>query len=79
MQLVWAENVVRHTNRPVLILTPLAVGAQTVREAAKVLVDRKLLVVEARAEAGAQAKSRYVRLADKAAAIMADFRATVPA
>jgi hypothetical protein len=35
MQLVWAENVVRHTNRPVLVLTPLAVGAQTVREAEK--------------------------------------------
>jgi hypothetical protein len=34
-QLVWAENVVRHTNRPVLILTPLAVGRQTVREAEK--------------------------------------------
>lgn len=33
MQLVWAENVVRHTNRPVLILTPLAVSSQTVREA----------------------------------------------
>lgn len=35
MQLVWAENVIRHTNRPVLILTPLAVAAQTVREAEK--------------------------------------------
>lgn len=35
MQLVWAENVVRKTGRPVLILTPLAVAAQTVREAAK--------------------------------------------
>ena len=35
MQLVWAENVVRHTNRPVLILTPLAVSHQTVREADK--------------------------------------------
>lgn len=35
VQLVWAENVVRHTNRPVLILTPLAVGPQTVREAEK--------------------------------------------
>jgi len=34
-QLVWAENVVRHTNGRVLILTPLAVGAQTVREADK--------------------------------------------
>ena len=35
MQLVWAENVVRHTNKPVLIVTPLAVSAQTVREAGK--------------------------------------------
>lgn len=35
MQLVWAENVVRHTNRPVLILTPLAVSHQFVREATK--------------------------------------------
>ncbi len=35
MQLVWAENVVRHTNRPVMILAPLAVTQQTAREAAK--------------------------------------------
>lgn len=35
MQLVWAENVVRHTNGRVLILTPLAVTSQTVREAEK--------------------------------------------
>lgn len=35
MQLVWAENVVRHTNRPVLIATPLAVGQQIVREGEK--------------------------------------------
>jgi hypothetical protein len=35
MQLVWAENVVRKTNKPVLIITPLAVGGQTVREADK--------------------------------------------
>lgn len=34
-QLVWAENVVRHTNRPVLILTPLAVTSQTIREGEK--------------------------------------------
>lgn len=34
-QLVWAENVVRYTNKPVLILTPLAVAGQTVREADK--------------------------------------------
>jgi hypothetical protein len=34
-QLVWAENVVRHTNRPVVLLAPLAVTQQTAREAAK--------------------------------------------
>jgi hypothetical protein len=34
-QLVWAENVVRHTNGRVLVLAPLAVGPQTVREADK--------------------------------------------
>jgi hypothetical protein len=39
MQLVWADNVVRHTNKPVVILTPLAVAAQTVREAEKFGID----------------------------------------
>ncbi len=38
-QLVWAQNVVQHTNRPVLILTPLAVSHQTVREAEKFGID----------------------------------------
>lgn len=35
IQLAWAENVVRHTNQPVALLTPIAVGRQTVREAEK--------------------------------------------
>ena len=35
LELAWAENVVRHTNRPVLLLTPLAVSSQTLREAAR--------------------------------------------
>lgn len=35
MQLVWAENVARKTGGRVLILTPLSVAKQTVREAAK--------------------------------------------
>jgi hypothetical protein len=35
MQLVWAQNVVQKTNRPVLILTPLAVSHQTIREGEK--------------------------------------------
>ena len=39
MQLVWSENVIRKTNRPVLILTPLAVSAQTIRESAKFGID----------------------------------------
>jgi hypothetical protein len=39
MGLVWAENVVRHTNGNVLILTPPAVGAQMVLEADKFDID----------------------------------------
>ena len=35
MQLVWAENVVRKTNGRVLLLTPLAVAAQTIKESEK--------------------------------------------
>ena len=35
MQLAWADVVVKHTNRPVLLLTPLAVGGQTIKEAEK--------------------------------------------
>jgi hypothetical protein len=35
MQLVWAQNVALHAGKPVLILTPLAVAAQTVREGQK--------------------------------------------
>lgn len=41
-QLVWAENVVRHTNGRVLVLTPLAVAQQTVREADKFGVEATL-------------------------------------
>ena len=41
MQLVWAENVVRKTNGRVLILTPLAVSAQTAQEGAKFGVEVK--------------------------------------
>lgn len=35
MQLVWAQNILQKTNKPVLILTPLAVSSQTLREADK--------------------------------------------
>lgn len=40
-QLVWAENVVRKTNGNVLVLTPLAVSAQTVREGNKFKIECK--------------------------------------
>jgi len=39
MQLTWAQNVVEKTNGRVLILTPLAVAFQTVREGEKFGVD----------------------------------------
>lgn len=35
VQLVWAENIVRQTNGRVLVVTPLAVSQQTIREGAK--------------------------------------------
>jgi len=35
MELVWAQNIVEKTNKPVLIVTPLAVGPQHVREGEK--------------------------------------------
>lgn len=40
-QLAWADNIVRKTNKPVLILTPLAVTHQTVAEAEKFGIDAK--------------------------------------
>jgi hypothetical protein len=39
LQLAWAENVVRKTNRNVLIATPLAVSHQTVREGEKFQIE----------------------------------------
>lgn len=39
MQLAWADAVYRHTKRPVLILAPLAVAAQTVQEGAALSVE----------------------------------------
>lgn len=35
MQLEWANQVSRHTNKPVLILAPLAVTGQTIKEASR--------------------------------------------
>lgn len=41
MQLAWAENVHRHTNKSTLVITPLAVSAQTQTEAAKFGITAK--------------------------------------
>ena len=41
MQLVWAENVARKTDKSVLILTPLAVGSQTIREGEKFGIEAR--------------------------------------
>jgi hypothetical protein len=41
MQLVFADNVVRYTNKPALILTPLAVSSQTVREGEKFGIEAR--------------------------------------
>lgn len=41
MQLVWADNVRRKTNKPVLILTPIAVSYQTCQEAEKFGIEAK--------------------------------------
>lgn len=35
MQLEWAHQVIKHTNKPVLILAPLAVSGQTIKEGEK--------------------------------------------
>lgn len=39
IQLVWAENVLRKTNKPVLVLTPLAVSGQTISEGEKFNIE----------------------------------------
>lgn len=44
MQLVWAQNVVEKTNRPVLLLAPLAVTQQTAREAIKFGIEAHVSV-----------------------------------
>ncbi len=41
IQLVWAENVGRFTDRPVLVITPLAVSPQTVREGDKFGIETR--------------------------------------
>lgn len=44
-QLVWAEEINRYTNKPVLIVAPLAVSAQTKREAEKFRIEVPVKIV----------------------------------
>lgn len=59
MQLVWAENVARHTAGRVLILTPLAVAGQTIAEGQKFGVEAQRVT---EAPAGRIAISNYQRI-----------------
>lgn len=43
-QLQWADAVVKHTGRPVIIFTPLAVSAQTIREAKLINVEARIAI-----------------------------------
>lgn len=57
MQLVWAENVTRKFNKPVLILAPLAVSKQTEREGQKEIrgeLNRLLILYAERCNCGAR-------------------------
>lgn len=60
--LTWAQNVIEHTNKPVLVLTPLAVAAQTILEA------QKFGIAAARSSDGSTPKkltvTNYERLAN---------------
>ena len=53
-QLVWAENVVRHTNGRVMILTPLSISEQTLEESEKFGIE------SARARDGVLPSSKIV-------------------
>lgn len=48
MQLSWADQVARMTNRPVLVLAPLAVSSQTIEEGAKYGIYIEKLNTDAR-------------------------------
>ena len=62
-QLAWGECVVRHTNKPVVILCPLAVGQQTVEEATKFGIGVPVKP-HCRAARGTLRRKRLIRLLD---------------
>ncbi len=62
MQLVWAENIVQKTNRPVLLLTPLAVAQQTMREGHKFSIQCRRSSGEASAPSAEIIVTNYEKL-----------------
>lgn len=46
MELAWADEVARHTGKPVLIFAPLAVAAQHIREAQKFGITARLVATQ---------------------------------
>jgi nitrogen regulatory protein PII-like uncharacterized protein len=61
-QLTWADQVVRHTDAPVLILAPLAVSHQTIREGQKFGIDVILAASDNDVEEPAIYISNYEKL-----------------
>lgn len=43
MALTWGDKIMRHTNKPVMMLAPLAVGPQHVREANRLGIEAKVI------------------------------------
>lgn len=62
MQLSWARAVADHTGRPVLVLAPLAVAQQTVREGTKFGIPIRYVVDSSSVTAGELVVSNYERL-----------------
>jgi len=60
IQLAWADQVATHTDRPVLVLSPLAVAYQTQREGARFGLD---VALERAGESGRIVACNYERLA----------------
>lgn len=62
MQLEWAEQVTRKTNRPTLILAPLAVSRQTVREGEKFGIEARVVAAQSEVTTPAIYVTNYEKL-----------------
>lgn len=62
MQLVWADEVVRKLNKPVLIHAPLAVSRQTIREGEKFSVEVKLAATQSDVKGAGVYVTNYEKL-----------------